>query len=156
MRKCVLFLLFLFKNLNFHFVLHHVQSADIYVLCVDMCDFLIQGSRIEAFTVLRILMEQYQKFPVEGEVYHIENFNVISNLDQYRFAAHPWKLKFHPSTIIRKSTAHINAHEYNFVSIKEISTHSANNIELIGMLLSSIILLFPISAIMYLRLYSVY
>ena len=65
-------------------------------------------------------------------MYHIENFKVLDNTDEYRVADHLCKLQFHVSTFIKKLDVTWTANEYNFISIKDLADRKANNVELIG------------------------
>ena len=61
----------------------------------------LQGDRIEAYTIVKSLMESYKNYPKVVDIYDIENFRVMDNNDNYKLAAHSLKLNFIPSTVFR-------------------------------------------------------
>ena len=89
---------------------------------------------IEAYTTLKTLMEHYQSSPKEEDVYHIENFKVESNTDQYRVTSHQFKLRIHQATVFKKLDLQIAPRGYHFIPIKSIQDQTTINPELIGML----------------------
>ena len=70
----------------------------------------------------------------------MENFKVLPSIDQFRVAAHPYRLNYHPATVFRKSDITINANEHNFISMKDISDHTSINIEFLGLIISLVLL----------------
>ena len=102
------------------------------ILFYLMCIHNFQGTRIEAYVTHKKLIDRYKSFPAEGEVYHIENFKVVDNSNDYCVTEHPWKLELLPATLIKPAAASVNINGFNFVSIKDISNWVAANIELVG------------------------
>ena len=78
------------------------------------------------------LIDQYRRFPLEGGVYHIENFRVLDNLDAYGVTDNRWKLEFHPATFFKTSSAQIDENGFRFVPIKDIPNHTFTSVGLIG------------------------
>ena len=62
----------------------------------------------------------------------MENFNVISNNDEFKLAGHVFKLKCHLTTIFKTTDTQIVARGYHFIPIKSIIHETATNNELIG------------------------
>ena len=84
----------------------------------------LQGDRIEAYTIVKSLMESYKDYPKEGDIYDIENFRVMDNNDDYKLAAHSFKLNFIPSAVFRESSVNIVLRGFHLIPIKSIIEES--------------------------------
>ncbi|XP_028801288.1 replication protein A 70 kDa DNA-binding subunit D-like [Neltuma alba] len=82
----------------------------------------------------RNLIQRYETFPVEGVVYHFENFKVLENTNYYKVTAHPYKLSFHNSTYCKECDAQIPSNAFNFVPLRDIANYKASNPELIDVI----------------------
>ena len=77
-------------------------------------------------------MESYKDYLKEGDIYDIENFRVMDNDDDYKLAAHSFKLNFIPSTVFRELSVNIVLRGFHLIPIKSIIEETTTNVELIG------------------------
>ncbi|KAI9095713.1 hypothetical protein K1719_026273 [Acacia pycnantha] len=80
-----------------------------------------QGRTIQASVLNnRNLLDKFRFSIVEGQIYKFANFEVTSNVNQYRATSHPFKITFTPRTSSAEDNATIPSYAYSFFPIPEI------------------------------------
>ncbi|KAI9124993.1 hypothetical protein K1719_003609 [Acacia pycnantha] len=75
------------------------KSAPAELFCVSMVLIDEEGSTIQASVLNnRNLLDKFRFSIVEGQIYKFANFEVTSNVNQYRASSHPFKITFTPRT----------------------------------------------------------
>ncbi|KAI9123064.1 hypothetical protein K1719_005953 [Acacia pycnantha] len=91
------------------------------LFCVSMVLIDEEGRTIQASVLNnRNLLDKFQISIVEGQIYKFANFEVTSNVNQYRASSHPFKITFTPRTSSAKAIATIPTYAYSFFPIPEI------------------------------------
>ncbi|KAI9127329.1 hypothetical protein K1719_001888 [Acacia pycnantha] len=97
------------------------KSAPAELFCVSMVLIDKEGRTIQASVLNnRNLLVKFQISIVEGQIYKFANFEVTSNVNQYRASSHPFKITFTPRTSSAEAIATIPTYAYSFFPIPEI------------------------------------
>ncbi|KAI9124152.1 hypothetical protein K1719_005452 [Acacia pycnantha] len=114
------------------------KSAPAELFCVTMVLIDEEGRTIQASVLNKNLLPRFHLSIKEGQIYKFANFEVTSNINQYRATSHPFKITFTSQTysVEDEDIATIPSYAYSFFPIPEIMKidfrHPVDN--LIGML----------------------
>ncbi|KAI9122175.1 hypothetical protein K1719_006864 [Acacia pycnantha] len=79
------------------------------LFCVSMVLIDEEGRTIQASVLNnRNLLDKFQISIVEGQIYKFANFEVTSNVNQYRASSHPFKITFTPDVLFKSNCYNSN------------------------------------------------
>ncbi|XP_028803903.1 uncharacterized protein LOC114758973 [Neltuma alba] len=109
-------------------VFHKGSSADIF--CVTMVLLDKEGDKTQASVLTKSLHDKFRHSIIEGETYFFANFEVSTNVSQYRATINPFKITITPRTHVAEKIAIVPSYSYSFFPLAEIEKlNEKHNIE---------------------------